>query len=90
MHFTCLIPGRTHSQFTASKCDDISCSEVIRALNLEDDPELEEIEGRIDQYADETNEWKKKKTVAEKLTKSRFQHLSATNYCLIPFGRHRC
>lgn len=55
--------------FIASKTDDISCSEVIRALQLEDDPELEEIEERIEQYKDETKEWKQKKTVAEKSAK---------------------
>ena len=54
----------------ASKCDDISCTEVIRALNLEDDPELEEIESRIDNYNEESSEWKKKKSQTEKLVKS--------------------
>lgn len=54
---------------TASKCDDISCTEVIQALNLEDDFELEEIEARIDQYVHETAEWRRKKAAAEKLTK---------------------
>jgi hypothetical protein len=36
---------------------------------LEEDPELEEIEERIDQYKDETRDWKQKKTVAEKNAK---------------------
>jgi hypothetical protein len=54
---------------TASKCDDISCSEVIRALRLDDEPELEEIEARIDQYAAETKECKKKKATADRLIK---------------------
>jgi len=54
----------------ASKCDDISCSEVIRALNLDDDPELEGIEERISQYARETREWKHKKAEAEQTAKS--------------------
>lgn len=49
----------------ASKCDDISCSEVIRALNLDDDPELEAIEEEIDQSKTETEEWKAKKAEAE-------------------------
>ena len=57
------------TRITASKCDDISCSEVIRALSLEDDPELEDIESRIDQYNVETSEWKKKKAETEKLAK---------------------
>lgn len=56
--------------FIASKCDDISCTEVIPALNLEDDPQLEEIESRIDQYNEETSEWKKRKSEAEKAAKA--------------------
>jgi hypothetical protein len=55
--------------FIASKCDDISCTEVIRALNLEDDPELEEIENRIDQHNEEMSDWKKNKSQAEKSAK---------------------
>ncbi|KDQ65115.1 hypothetical protein JAAARDRAFT_188367 [Jaapia argillacea MUCL 33604] len=55
--------------FVATKCDDISCSEVVGALNLDDDPELEEIEDRIEKCNDETQEWKGKKADAEKLAK---------------------
>ncbi|KAL1734274.1 hypothetical protein EV714DRAFT_202750 [Schizophyllum commune] len=55
--------------FIATKCDDISCSEVKRALNLQDDDELVEIEERLDQYADETKEWKRKKALADDLVK---------------------
>lgn len=55
--------------FIATKCDDISCSEVIRALNLDDDPELEEIEAEIDQCKSEHEEWKEKKDEAESLAK---------------------
>ncbi|KAL1740588.1 hypothetical protein HDZ31DRAFT_85351 [Schizophyllum fasciatum] len=51
--------------FVATKCDDISCSEVKRALNLQDDDELVEIEERLDEYADETKEWKRKKALAD-------------------------
>ncbi|KAI0786384.1 hypothetical protein C8Q75DRAFT_771545 [Abortiporus biennis] len=51
--------------FIASKCDDISCSEVIRALNLDDDPELERIEEEIDSCKVEEEEWKEKKVEAE-------------------------
>ncbi|KAI0721894.1 Dynamin family-domain-containing protein [Cerioporus squamosus] len=51
--------------FIASKCDDISCSEVIRALNLDDDPELDAIEEEIDRCKTETEEWKVKKAEAE-------------------------
>lgn len=53
----------------ASKCDDISCSEVIRALKLEDDPVLEDIEERLDNYEEETQVWKAKKSEAEKTIK---------------------
>jgi hypothetical protein len=41
-------------------------------LQLEEDPELEEIEERIEQYKEETSEWKHKKTVTEKSTKGTF------------------
>ncbi|RPD61950.1 hypothetical protein L226DRAFT_613292 [Lentinus tigrinus ALCF2SS1-7] len=51
--------------FIATKCDDISCSEVIRALNLDEDPELEAIEEEIDKCKTETEEWKVKKAEAE-------------------------
>ena len=60
----------THAiTFIASKTDDISCSEVIRALQLEEDPELEEIEERLDQYKEETSDWKQKKILADKSAK---------------------
>lgn len=58
--------------FIASKCDDISCSEVIRSLQLEDDPELEEIEDRIEQYTDDTKEWKQKKSAVDKKIKGKY------------------
>jgi hypothetical protein len=60
---------------TASKCDDISCSEVIPALGVEDDPELEEIEGRIEQYKEETAELKQKKMDAESSMKGMHANL---------------
>ena len=63
----------------ASKCDDISCSEVIRALRLEDDPELEAIEERLDGINAEKAEWEKKKKAAEKLAKGPIFLPSATN-----------
>ena len=53
----------------ATKCDDISCSEVIRALNLDDDPELEGIEEEITNSKHEIDEWKDKKTEAENAAK---------------------
>ncbi|KJA29987.1 hypothetical protein HYPSUDRAFT_196279 [Hypholoma sublateritium FD-334 SS-4] len=55
--------------FIASKCDDISCSEVIRALKLEDDPTLEEIEDRLGNFRTNISKYKKQKTVADKLIK---------------------
>ena len=60
------LPGPIRAKIcgTASKCDDISCSEVIPALGLEDDPELEEIEARIEQYKEETAEQNGKKVDA--------------------------
>ncbi|KAJ6599136.1 hypothetical protein DFH09DRAFT_1130225 [Mycena vulgaris] len=56
--------------FIATKCDDVSCSEVIPSLNLEDDPDLEEIQEKIEKIADETTEWKQKKAANERLLKS--------------------
>lgn len=51
--------------YTATKCDDISCSEVVRALALDEDPELQEIEDEIRNCKDDADEWKGKKTEAE-------------------------
>ncbi|KAJ7781316.1 hypothetical protein B0H16DRAFT_1671621 [Mycena metata] len=56
--------------FIATKCDDISCTEVITALDLHDEPELEEIEEKIGDIAHKTAEWKKKKQTADRLVKS--------------------
>ncbi|PBL02484.1 hypothetical protein ARMGADRAFT_1005847 [Armillaria gallica] len=55
--------------FIASKCDDISCSEVIRALHLEDDDELVAIEDKIDDNKSESKDWSKKKSTIEKQIK---------------------
>ncbi|KII94798.1 hypothetical protein PLICRDRAFT_86263 [Plicaturopsis crispa FD-325 SS-3] len=74
--------------FIASKCDDISCSEVIRALHLEDDPDLEEIEERIEQYADETQEWKAKKSDTEKVIKALDGTLKETREYLREYEEH--
>jgi hypothetical protein len=62
--------------FIASKCDDISCSEVIRALQLEDDPTLEEIEDQILENQNETDSAKVEKSVADNLVKSELSALS--------------
>ncbi|KAG6813480.1 hypothetical protein H0H92_010505 [Tricholoma furcatifolium] len=56
--------------FIASKCDDVSCSEVIRALHLEDDTTLEEIEARLETYDDESDTFKQTKSSAAKTAKA--------------------
>ena len=60
----------------ATKCDDISCSEVIRALRLEDDSELEKIEDEIDNCNSETEEWKERKAEAEANAKGLFSDIA--------------
>ncbi|KAF6762688.1 hypothetical protein DFP72DRAFT_876603 [Ephemerocybe angulata] len=61
--------------FIASKCDDISCSEVISALDLYSEPELEEIEERIESCREQTAEQKKKKAAADKAIKAKTEEL---------------
>ncbi|THV08632.1 hypothetical protein K435DRAFT_883341 [Dendrothele bispora CBS 962.96] len=56
--------------FIASKCDDISCSEVISALNLDDETELQDIEDEIERNEEETKERKEEKSNAVKLIKA--------------------
>ncbi|CDO69419.1 hypothetical protein BN946_scf184791.g14 [Trametes cinnabarina] len=51
--------------FIATKCDDVSCSEVIRSLSLDDEPELENMEAEIARLKTETKDWKKRKSEAE-------------------------
>jgi hypothetical protein len=58
--------------FVATKCDDISCSEVIPALNLEDDAELLDIEARIDRAEEEQEEARDQKEDANRTLKGRF------------------
>ena len=55
--------------FIASKCDDISCSEVIHALRLYDDPDLLEIEEKIGELTEQLKEHKQRKNAAEKIAK---------------------
>ncbi|CAE6465402.1 unnamed protein product [Rhizoctonia solani] len=53
--------GNYNSQsitFIATKTDNVSCSEVIRELYLEDDPELQDIEARIDSARAQGDHWK--------------------------------
>ncbi|KAG1886363.1 uncharacterized protein F5891DRAFT_1120509 [Suillus fuscotomentosus] len=54
--------------FIATKCDDISCSEVITTLDLKDDPALEKINKCIISCKKETSELKLKKADTESLT----------------------
>ncbi|KAG6874835.1 hypothetical protein C0992_006356 [Termitomyces sp. T32_za158] len=58
------------SQTGTSKCDDVSCSEIIRALQLEEDPELEAIEERIESFDDEKYTWKKTRGFVEESLKA--------------------
>lgn len=74
--------------FIASKCDDISCSEVVRALNLEDDPELEEIEEQIQQCKEENDAWKEKKSDAEKAAKELDSRLKEIRGYLAEYEAH--
>ncbi|KAF9055172.1 hypothetical protein BDZ89DRAFT_1055778 [Hymenopellis radicata] len=55
--------------FIASKCDDISCTEVIRALQLDEDEDLEAIDERIDENEDKAKALKKEKTTVERALK---------------------
>ncbi|KAL9712639.1 hypothetical protein Ac2012v2_003876 [Leucoagaricus gongylophorus] len=61
--------------FIASKCDDISCSEVVRALGIHDEPELEEIETRIENIENEMSVWKQTEAEAQKHVKAINQEL---------------
>ncbi|KAG2135905.1 uncharacterized protein EDB93DRAFT_1303704 [Suillus bovinus] len=75
--------------FIASKCDDISCSEVIPALGIEDDPELEEIEGRIERYKKDTADLKKRKTDAESSMKAIDKQLKNVRALLTEYEQHK-
>ncbi|KAI0758261.1 Dynamin family-domain-containing protein [Irpex lacteus] len=74
--------------FIATKCDDISCSEVIRALRLEDDPELQKIEDEIDTCNVETEDWKEKKAEAEANAKATDQVLKQLRPQLAEYEEH--
>lgn len=74
--------------FIATKCDDISCSEVIRALKLDDDPELEAIEDEIERCQDEMKEWKRKKEEAEINAKETEQTLKQLRPILAEYEEH--
>ncbi|KAF7331910.1 hypothetical protein MKEN_00071300 [Mycena kentingensis (nom. inval.)] len=55
--------------FIATKCDDISCSEIINSLNLDEDPEFIEIQDRLDHLARDMSVQKKKRREADSLVK---------------------
>ncbi|KAJ7276327.1 hypothetical protein B0H12DRAFT_1084814 [Mycena haematopus] len=74
--------------FIATKCDDISCSEVIGALGLHDEPELEAIQEKIEHIADETTETKKNKAAATKDAKAVEAELKALRAILSEHKEH--
>ena len=51
--------------FIASKCDDVSCKEVIDALGLHDDDDLLAIEDRIEECDDKIAELKPEENSAK-------------------------
>ncbi|KAF8531170.1 hypothetical protein JB92DRAFT_3105602 [Gautieria morchelliformis] len=56
--------------FIATKADDISCSEVIRALKLEDDEDIEGVEKKISVIKDGQKKWKNNKAAADRAVKA--------------------
>jgi hypothetical protein len=61
--------------FVATKCDDISCSEVIPALNLERDSELMDLEERLETATDEIREARAKKEEADGMCKGKSEDI---------------
>ena len=57
--------------FIATKTDDVSCSEIVNALNLEDDPVLQEIEAEMYKVTEEMGALKSQKIAADKKVKSK-------------------
>ncbi|KDN41718.1 hypothetical protein RSAG8_07249, partial [Rhizoctonia solani AG-8 WAC10335] len=55
--------------FIATKTDDLSCTEVIGALGLEDNPELVEIEAKLDVEQAELEDWTVKAKAATEETR---------------------
>jgi hypothetical protein len=58
--------------FIATKTDDVSCSEVINALNLEDELDLQAIEAKIYNATEQMSDLKSQKISAEKRVKGKF------------------
>ncbi|KAF8589963.1 hypothetical protein K439DRAFT_1628171 [Ramaria rubella] len=56
--------------FIATKADDISCSEVIRALKLEDDEDIEAVEEKIAIIKEDQKRWKSDKAAADRAVKA--------------------
>ncbi|KZT72577.1 hypothetical protein DAEQUDRAFT_685625 [Daedalea quercina L-15889] len=75
--------------FIATKCDDVSCTEVIGALDLADDPELESIEEQIDKCKEDTNEWRNKKAESEESIKEIEEKLSEIRAYLHEYEEHK-
>jgi hypothetical protein len=71
----CCLPSLSYDDscitFIATKTDDVSCGEVIRALNLEEDTELQKIEDEIEDATESMGDWKGKKLTADKEFKRR-------------------
>ncbi|OCH93606.1 hypothetical protein OBBRIDRAFT_790131 [Obba rivulosa] len=70
--------------FIATKCDDISCSETIRALS----PDLVEVEEKIRDVNDQLNEWKQKKVDAEYNIRAREKDMKEVKEHLKEYKEH--
>jgi hypothetical protein len=57
--------------FIATKTDDVSCSEIISALNLEDELVLQEIEAKIYEATEHMGDLKSEKIAADKKVKGK-------------------
>ncbi|KAG8885149.1 hypothetical protein FRB97_001967 [Tulasnella sp. 331] len=74
--------------FIATKTDEIYCNEIVTTLNLEDDPDLEEIEERIDQLRQEERRKKRLKTDTEGEAKSICPKLKETRAMVLEYKAH--
>ncbi|CDO74067.1 hypothetical protein BN946_scf185043.g117 [Trametes cinnabarina] len=79
------LPLMAHTSYDSNT---ITFIEVIRALNLEDDPELESIESEIAQCKSETDEWKTKKARAEDAAKDIDAQLKQSRAILQEYQEH--
>lgn len=70
--------------FIATKTDDLSCTEVIGALGLDDHPELVKVEAALDEALSGTEEWTATLEHATKEMKGEFRVcdvMSAALHC---------